>query len=96
MTNEEIKSELTKLAAECFVHRTFPPFIVGDWKLPQSTSKTVRREIQSNLSQVDSSLRSIGSRLKKVIDSLPKTDAELGLKPLGESLANYQEANRRQ
>jgi hypothetical protein len=29
-------------------------------------------------------------------DSLPKTDAELGLKSFGESMANYQSANLRQ
>lgn len=32
----------------------------------------------------------------KLRDSLPKTDAELGLKSYGESMANYQAANLRQ
>jgi hypothetical protein len=32
----------------------------------------------------------------KLRDSLPKTDAELGLKSFGESTANYQSANLRQ
>jgi hypothetical protein len=96
VTNEEIKSELIKLAAECFRMDRMPPLFVTDWKLPKSTPKRARDEIQGHMAQVKLTSNGWGRRLKALADSLPKSDSELGLKPYGESIANYQAENRRQ
>ena len=70
MTEDEIESELSKIAAECFRKDAFPSMVVGDWKLPKTTPKTARREIQRNLSQIDDGLHSIGVRLKRLVDAM--------------------------
>jgi hypothetical protein len=96
VTNDEIKSELIKLAAECFRADLMPPLFVTDWDLPKSTPKRARDEIQGHMAQVRLTASGWGRRLKALADKLPKSDAELGLKPYGESIANYQAENRRQ
>lgn len=70
MTDDEIESELVKIAAECFRKNAFPPMVVGDWTLPKTTPKTARREIQRNLSKIDSGIHSIGMRLKLLVEAM--------------------------
>ncbi len=70
MTHNEIESELVKIAAECFRKDAFPSMVVGDWTLPKTTPKTARREIQRNLSEIDSGLHSIGIRLRLMVDAM--------------------------
>ena len=45
MTNEQIKSELIKLAAEMVRCRCMPSEFIDDWQIPKSTPITTRRMI---------------------------------------------------
>lgn len=96
MNPDEIKTELMKIAAGCFRKDAFPPLSIEDWALPESASRGTRILIQKHLTRIGSEIHQIGMRVKRVIDSLPQTDPDLGLKSFGESMANYQAENRRQ
>lgn len=70
MTDDEIESELVKIAAGCFRKDDFPPMVVGDWELPVSVSQNTRRLIQRNLTQTDTAVHKIGQRVKRVLDAI--------------------------
>jgi len=70
MTNDEIESELLKIAAGCFRKDAFPSMVVGDWELPVSVSRSTRRLIQENLTQTDNAVHEIGQRVKRVLDAI--------------------------
>lgn len=76
MTNGEIKSELIRLAAECFRGSRLPPQYSADWNLPKRTSAGVRNAIEEQMEQARATAHGWGKRLKELADSLPKTVCE--------------------
>ena len=70
MTDDEIESELVKIAAGCFRKDAFPPMDVEDWELSVGVSRHTRRLIQENVTKTETAVHQIGQRVKRVLDAI--------------------------
>jgi hypothetical protein len=70
MTNDELRSELLKLAAACIRGDMMPPEFVDDWDLPRSTPIRARNEIKKHMAQTRLVANGWGRRLKQLADNL--------------------------